>query len=63
MSSFGGHALLLVLFSFVLSAVVSGYRHDTKAEILKGTLRRSCQFFGAVLLLGTVSYCLSLWLS
>ncbi|MDP6942343.1 MAG: hypothetical protein QGH51_10000 [Planctomycetota bacterium] len=63
MSPFFGHAILLVVFSFVLGAVVSGYRHDNKSEVLRGTLRRSLQFFGAVVLLGTISYFMSLWLS
>jgi membrane-anchored glycerophosphoryl diester phosphodiesterase (GDPDase) len=40
--------LLLIFFSFVLAAVLSCYREDEKAEILRGTLRRAIVFFVSV---------------
>jgi len=40
---------LLVVFSLALSAVVSAYRDDEKAAILRGMLRRSLMFVGTIL--------------
>ena len=53
--SFLGQILLLMVFSLALGAVVSGYRHDSTDEILRGTLRRGVLFGGAVALLGTLA--------
>ena len=50
-----GQILLLIVFSFALGAVVSGYRHDRPHEILWGTLRRALLFGSAVVVLGAVA--------
>ncbi len=58
-----GHVLLLVVFSFALGGVVSGYREDEKTAILRGTLRRALRFALAVIAIAAVVFGLSLWLS
>lgn len=58
-----GFALLLVLFSLVLGAVVSGYRDEEPRVILRGTLRRGFRFLLAVAGVGAVSVALSWYLS
>jgi hypothetical protein len=40
--------VLLVFFSLVLAAVLSCYREDDKAAILRGTVRRAIVFFVSV---------------
>ncbi len=49
MSQLLGQIVLLVVFSLALSAVVSAYRDDEKAAILRGMLRRSLMFVGTIL--------------
>ncbi len=58
-----GLFLLLVVFSVALSIVVSGYRDDDPAKILRGTVRRSLSFLGAVVAIGLASLAVSWWLS
>ena len=63
MNPFLGHLLLLVVFSFALGGVVSGYREEEKAAILRGTLRRALRFALAVIVIAATVFGLSLWLS
>jgi len=56
MSPFLGHALLLVMFSYVLAGIVSGYRDDDREAILRGTHRRFFKFLGAVVVIAALSF-------
>ncbi len=58
-----GNSILLIIFSLSLAIVVSGYRHDTKQEVLTGIVRRGLKFTGAVVTVATISWALSWWLS
>ncbi|MBC8329064.1 MAG: hypothetical protein ISR76_02435 [Planctomycetes bacterium] len=58
-----GLFLLLVVFSAALAVIVSGYRDDDPARILRGTVRRSLSFLGAVVAIGVVSLGVSWFLS
>ena len=51
--------LLLVFFSLVLAAVLSCYREDEKADILRGTVRRAIVFFVSVSGFAALAYLLS----
>lgn len=51
--------LLLVFFGTTLSAVLSAYREDDRRAILRGTLRRSALFCGAVLGIALLAYLVS----
>ncbi|MCH2100869.1 MAG: hypothetical protein MK209_02995 [Planctomycetes bacterium] len=50
--------LLLIFFSFALAAVVSCYRDDDPAEVLRGIPRRMVLFAGTVTILAMLSYVL-----
>ncbi|MCP4093573.1 MAG: hypothetical protein GY747_08990 [Planctomycetes bacterium] len=51
--------VLLVIFSLVLSIVLSCYREDDKSAILKGMARRGAVFFVAVAGFAAVAYMIS----
>ncbi|MHC4822925.1 MAG: hypothetical protein ACYTEP_02790 [Planctomycetota bacterium] len=51
--------LLLMVFSFVLAAVLSCYREDEKSEILRGILRRSMLFSVSVIGFAAFAYFVS----
>lgn len=53
-----GHFFTLSLFSFVLAAVVSGYRDDEPREIIRGIPRRGLLFGGTVLVIAWASWLL-----
>lgn len=48
--------LLLLVFSFVLAAVLSCYREDDKADILRGIVRRATVFAISVIGFAAVAY-------
>jgi len=50
-----GHAILLAVFSLVLGGVVSAYRDEEPARILRGTLRRALLFALAVAAIGVLA--------
>ncbi len=58
-----GLFLLLVVFSLALAVVVSGYRDDDPKLILRGVVRRSLSFLGAVVAIGLCSLGVSWFLS
>ncbi|RMH03558.1 MAG: hypothetical protein D6702_05675 [Planctomycetota bacterium] len=58
-----GLGLLLIVFSLALAVVVSGYREDEPARILRGTVRRAFSFLAAVVLIGLAGLALSWYLS
>lgn len=62
MTSLAVQLALLLVFSLALSIVVSAYRDDEPAAIWRGTLRRTLQFAGAVLLIGAAAQVLNSWL-
>jgi len=51
--------LLLVCFGLALSAVLSAYRDEEPAAIVRGTLRRTAMFCAAVLGIAAVAYAVS----
>lgn len=48
--------LLLLVFSFVLAAVLSCYREDEKSAIIRGIFRRSLVFSVSVIGFAAVAY-------
>lgn len=56
--------LLLLVFSFVLAAVVSCYRDDDPKDVLGGIPRRMALFAGTVVGLAVLAYVLGVtWLA
>ena len=51
--------LLLLVFSSSLAVVLSCYRDDQPAELLRGILRRALTFTGAVLLFAVLAWVVS----
>ena len=48
--------LLLLVFSFVLAAVLSCYREDDKSDILRGIVRRAMLFAVSVIGFAAAAY-------
>lgn len=51
-----GMLLLLLVFSFVLAAVLSCYREDEKSDIIRGIVRRAMVFAVSVIGFAAVAY-------
>jgi hypothetical protein len=51
--------LMLLVFATSLAVVLSCYRDDEPAEVLRGTLRRAVTFTGAVLVFAVLAWLVS----